>query len=61
MQVIYKKKVIKNLGNYESIAVEIGIEYDVDRENETFEDVYTKVRDLVNLKLKNEFGKIRGK
>lgn len=62
MQVTYKKRLTKNLGNYESIAVEIGIEDDVNYEvGETFDEGYVRIRELVNFKLKKEFSKIVGK
>lgn len=62
MQISYKKKITKNLGNYESVSVEIGIEDDVDYEvDTTFEDVYLRIRELVNSKLKKEILKLEGK
>jgi hypothetical protein len=61
MQISYKKKITKNLGNYESVSVEIGIEDDVDYEvDTTFEDVYMRIRELVNSKLKKEMLKLEG-
>ena len=62
MQISYKKKITKNLGNYESVSVEIGIEGDVDYEvDTTFEDVYLRIRELVNSKLKKEILKLERK
>lgn len=62
MQVTYKKRITKNLGNYESIAVEIGIEDDVNYESgETFEEAYVRIRELVNFKLKKELSKVGAK
>jgi hypothetical protein len=62
MQISYKKKITKNLGNYESVSVEIGIEDDVDYEvDTTFEDVYLRIRELVNSKLKKEILKLERK
>lgn len=62
MQITYKKRLTKNLGNYESIAVEIGIEDEVNYETgETFEEGYVRIRELVNFKLKKEFSKLGGK
>lgn len=62
MQITYKKRLTKNLGNYESIAVEIGIEDDVNYEiGETFDEGYIRIRELVNFKLKKEFSKLGGK
>lgn len=58
MQIFYKKRVVKNLGNYESIAIELGIEDKIEYENETYEEGYNRVRKLVNENLKNEFNKI---
>lgn len=59
MQITYKKRLTKNLGNYESVAVEIGIEDDVNYEvGETFDEGYVRIRELVNFKLKKEFSKI---
>ena len=61
MQVTYKKRLTKNLGNYESIAVEIGVEDEVNYETgETFEEGYVRIRELVNSKLKKEFEKVGG-
>ena len=62
MQITYKKRLTKNLGNYESLAVEVGIEDEVNYETgETFEECYIRLRETVNLKLKKEFSKIEGK
>ncbi len=62
MQITYKKRLTKNLGNYESIAVEIGIEDEVNYETgETVEECYVRLRETVNFKLKKEFSKIGGK
>jgi hypothetical protein len=62
MQITYKKRITKNLGNYESIAVEMGIEDDVNYDvGETFEEAYVRIRELVNFKLKKELSKVGGK
>jgi hypothetical protein len=62
VQVTYKKRITKNLGNYESIAVEMGIEDDVNYDaGETFEEAYVRIRELVNFKLKKELSKVGGK
>lgn len=62
MQITYKKKITKNLGNYESIAIEVGIEDNVNYEaGETFDEGYVRIRELVNFKLKKEFSKIEVK
>ena len=59
MQVTYKKRYVKNIGNYESLAVEIGIEDEVNYETgDKFEECYIRLRETVNLKLKKEFSKI---
>ena len=62
MQVTYNKRHTKNLGNYENMSIEIGIEDNVKYdEGETFEEAYVRIRELVNFKLKKEFSKIGGK
>lgn len=62
MQVTYSKRHTKNLGNYENMSIEIGIEDNVKYdESETFEEAYVRIRELVNFKLKKEFSKIEGK
>lgn len=61
MQIKYSKKHTKNLGNYQSLTVEIGIEEEVHYEaGDTFESVYSMIRELVNVKLKKEFEKVGG-
>ena len=61
MQITYKKRLTKNLGNYESIAVEIGIDDEVNYEDgETFDEGFVRIRELVNVKLKKEFEKVGG-
>ena len=60
MQISYKKKITKNLGNYESIALEIGIDDVVDHEVETWEEAFIRVRGMVNAKLKVELLKVGG-
>ena len=62
MQVTYKKRITKNLGNYENMSIEIGIEDDVKYdEGETFEEAYVRIRELVNFKLKKDLSKVGGK
>ena len=62
MQVTYSKRHTKNLGNYQNMSIEIGIEDNVKYdEGETFEEAYVRIRELVNFKLKKEFLKIVGK
>ena len=60
MNIKYSKKLVKNLGNYESMTIEIAIEKEIDFESgETFESCYLEVRDSVNDKLKSEFSKLK--
>jgi len=62
MQITYSKRHTKNLGNYENMSIEIGIEDNIKYdEGETFEEAYVRIRELVNFKLKKEFLKIEGK
>lgn len=62
MRITYKKRITKNLGNYESLALEIGIDDEVNYENgETFEEAYVRIRELVNFKLKKDLSKIGAK
>jgi hypothetical protein len=59
MIIKYNKRMVKNLGNYENITLDIGIEKTIDfEEGETLEDVYLEIRTYVNNKLKSEFSKI---
>lgn len=45
MKITYKKKIIKNLGNYENITIEIAVEDDVNYElGQTYESVYDNLR-----------------
>lgn len=62
MQITYKKRHTKNLGNFENLSIEIGIDEEVDFEaGETFETCYERIRKLVNDNLKKEFDKVTGK
>ena len=61
MQITYSKRHTKNLGDYENLTIEIGIEDNVKYdEGETFEEAYVRIRELVNSKLKKEFEKVGG-
>ena len=61
MQISYSKRHTKNLGNYENLTVEIGIEDNVKYdEGETFDEGFVRIRELVNFKLKKEFEKVGG-
>jgi len=61
MQITYKKRLVKNLGNYESYALEIGIGEEVDSDKETYDEAYERVRKIVNNNLKSEFDRINFK
>lgn len=61
MQISYSKRHTKNLGNYQNLTVEIGIEDNVKYdEGETFDEGFVRIRELVNFKLKQEFKKVGG-
>ena len=61
MQISYSKRHTKNLGNYQNLTVEIGIEDNVKYdEGETFDEGFVRIRELVNFKLKKEFEKVGG-
>jgi len=60
MRVSYKKRILKNTGNYESLCLEIGAEDDLDI-GEHFEDARLRLRTLVNGALKEELIKIGSK
>lgn len=59
MQISYSKKITRNLGNYESLALEIGIVDILD--NESYDEGMLRIRNLVNNKLKEELNKIGSK
>jgi len=68
MKITYKKKIIRNLGNYENISIEIEAEDTVDYEqNQSYETVYDKLRVCVGKSISDEskkideYLKIRGK
>jgi hemerythrin-like domain-containing protein len=55
----YRKKFIRNLGNYENITVEIELEDNVVYERgETYESVYDKLRSSVSKSMSEENKKI---
>jgi hypothetical protein len=59
MIVKYRKKFIRNLGNYENITVEIELEDNVVYERgETYESVYDKLRSSVSKSMSEENKKI---
>ena len=61
MQITYTKRHTKNLGNYQNLTIEIGIEDNVKYdEGETFDEGFVRIRELVNFKLKKEFEKVGG-
>lgn len=61
MNVSYKKRIVKNLGNYETITIEIGADEVVDYEIESSQKTYDRVREFVNMRLKEEFIKLSNK
>lgn len=58
MNVSYKKRIVKNLGNYETVTIEIGADEVVDHEIESSQKTYDRVREFVNMRLKEEFMKL---
>jgi hypothetical protein len=61
MQITYSKRHTKNLGNYQNLTIEIGIQDNVKYdEGETFDEGFVRIRELVNFKLKKEFEKVGG-
>lgn len=59
MKVTYRKKIIRNLGNYENITIEIEVEDKVDYErDQTYESVYDKLRLCVGKSIAEESKKI---
>jgi hypothetical protein len=59
MIVKYRKKLIRNLGNYENITVEIELEENVVYERgETYESCYDKLSSYVSESLRKENKKI---
>ncbi|RTL11833.1 MAG: hypothetical protein EKK56_07795 [Flavobacteriaceae bacterium] len=60
MNLKYSKKLTINLGNYENIILELGVEDKVDLENETYDEAYNRMKNLVNTSLQQEYTKIKG-
>lgn len=60
MNLKYSKKLTINLGNYENIILELGVEDKVDLENETYDEAYNRMKNLVNNSLQQEYTKIKG-
>lgn len=62
MQITYSKRHTMNLGNYENMTIEIGVQDEINFEDgETLDEGYFRIRQWVNIKLKKEFSKIAGK
>ena len=61
MNVSYRKRIVKNLGNYETVTIEIGADEVVDHEIESSQKTYDRVREFVNMRLKEEFMKLSNK
>ena len=61
MNVSYKKRIVKNLGNYETVTIEIGADEVVDHGIESSQKTYDRVREFVNMRLKEEFMKLSNK
>ena len=61
MNVSYRKRIVKNLGNYETVTIEIGTDEVVDHEIESSQKTYDRVREFVNMRLKEEFMKLSNK
>lgn len=53
MKIGYSKKVTKNLGNYESLVVEINVEEDL-QDGETADQLFYKLKDFVNAKIQED-------
>lgn len=51
--VSYKARFTRNMGNFESLQLEIGVE-DEPRGDEKFSEAYNRVKDFVESKLLNE-------
>lgn len=65
--VSYKARFTRNMGNFESLQVEIGVE-DMPRGDEKFSEAYNRVKDFVESRilvdidlLEKEIDKVRGK
>lgn len=59
MRILYKRKIIRNLGNYENITIEIEVEDSVNYEqDQTYESVYNDLRSKVGKSIAEESLKI---
>lgn len=59
MKITYTKKIIKNLGNYENVTIEIVVEDEVNYElGQTYESVYDSLRLRVGKSIAEEGKKI---
>lgn len=58
MKILYRKKETKNLGNYENVSIEIGIEDEVNFEIETSEDCFFRLKNFINAKLTEQFSTV---
>ena len=59
MKITYTKKIIKNLGNYENVTIEIVVEDEVNYElGQTYESVYDNLRLRVGKLIAEEGKKI---
>ena len=62
MQITYKKKFIRNLGNYENVTFELEVIDTVDFERgETYDIVYERLNRLISKSLNEENKKINEK
>jgi hypothetical protein len=57
MKISYSRKETKNLGNYESLSVEISMEDYISPEDLTAEEGFNRIRSFVLDKFKDEFNK----
>ena len=53
MKIGYSKKITKNLGNYESLVVEINVEEDL-QDKQTADELFYKLKDFVNAKIQED-------
>lgn len=59
MKITYTKKIIKNLGNYENVTIEIVVEDEVNYDlGQTYESVYDNLRLRVGKSIAEEGKKI---
>lgn len=59
MKIYYSKKETKNLGNYENITIEMGIEDEVVHEEETADECFDRLKEFVNEKLSAQIPKLQ--